>query len=83
MEAACVHDLPQEMKDVYGNIYERYAGKIYKSKGQKCGNIAAFMREYKNNGLYVIYYGSLEQGTLETTAKNAVKNMGWKPEDWL
>lgn len=68
-----------ELKDVYGNIYERYSGKIYISKGREFGNVAAYIPHNRNNGLHVIAYGKLSKEFIE----NSIISNGWKLEDWL
>lgn len=67
------------MKDIYGNEYELYSGKIYISKGQKFGNVAAYIPTDKNNGLHVIYYGELTDEKI----KDAITAYGWRIEDFL
>ncbi len=68
-----------DKKDVCGNTYEHYKGKVWISKGREFGNVAVFIPNYKNNGLYVIYYGKLDKEHIE----NAIICNGWKLEDWL
>ena len=67
------------MKDIYGNEYELYSGKIYISKGREFGNVAAYIENGKNNGFHVIYYGKLDKEHIE----NAIISNGWKLDDWL
>lgn len=72
-------DLPQEIIDGYGHTYERYSGKVYRSKARTHGNVAVFIPGTGNNGLYVISYGPLTPQTIEA----AITSMGWRLEDWI
>lgn len=67
------------MKDIYGNEYELYSGKIYVSKGKQYGNVVALIPKSDNNRLHIIYYGEITKEQIE----NAIVAMGWKVEDWL
>lgn len=74
------------MKDIYGNEYELYSGKVYIMKTKDFGNVAVYLPHRKeNNGLYVIHYGRLRKdGILDKKSiENAVVSMGWRLEDWL
>lgn len=68
------------MKDIYGNEYELYSGRVYITKGKEYGNVAVYLLNYKeNNGLYVIKYGRLDKKSIE----QAIVSMGWSLEDWV
>lgn len=68
------------MKDIYGNEYELYSGKVYVSKGKTHGNVAVYLPNSKdNNGLCVIYYGELDKEHIES----AIISNGWTLEDCL